>query len=294
MTTNRAHQKRLEKRKKERELAKRHARARAREATFPTSMAGMARRGAEHPFGPAFMSASWREDADEHAEPSLVAVVVTRILPDGDFVAGSFLVDRTCLGVKDAFVDGPLSRGKLDGILERMARAHAGGVEEVAVHDAQSVVLHAVAFARSLGFAPHADFAYARIVLGEPDTLLDTPLSRPSRPIYVAGPRDDVARIEAQLDRVDGRYAADLVAFAEPLLEATRASESAELARAAIGAAVTFWNLSLMKDEAARAAAIEEHVTKSGYDAEELRNDYRALARSMVDRHRKMFPELHA
>lgn len=292
MTTNRAHQKRLEKKKKERELAKRHARA--REATFPTSMAGMARRGAERPFGPAFMSASWREGTDEHAEPSIVSVVVTRVLPDGDLVAGSLLVDRTCLGVKDAFVDGPLSRASLDDILERMARVHAGGIEEVSVHEAQSVVLHAVAFARSLGFAPHSDFAHARIVLGEPETLLDTPLSRPSAPIYVPGPHDDVARIEAQLDRVDARHAADLVAFAEPLLEATRESESEELACAAIAAAATFWNLSLMKDEAARAAAIEEHVTKSGYDAEELRNDYRALARSMVERHRKMFPEMHA
>jgi hypothetical protein len=89
MSTNRAHQKRLEKKKKEREHAKRHARARAREAAFPTSMAGMARRAAEHPFGPAFMSASWREEGDEQTVPPFVTVVVTRVLPDGDLVAGS-------------------------------------------------------------------------------------------------------------------------------------------------------------------------------------------------------------
>jgi hypothetical protein len=82
---------------------------------------------------------------------------------------------------------------------------------------AQSVVFHAIDYARSLGFEPHRDFVPG--LLGErPAVLLETPLCRPERPLYVAGPHDDVdaitSRLEARLgpggyDRVDGLDALD-------------------------------------------------------------------------------------
>lgn len=56
------------------------------------------------------------------------------------------------------------------------------------------MIFHALDYAASLGFAPHRDFV-ATLVGTRPETLVDTPLARPERPIFVPGPDDDVARI---------------------------------------------------------------------------------------------------
>jgi hypothetical protein len=56
------------------------------------------------------------------------------------------------------------------------------------------VLFNALEYAASLGFAPHRDFVSA-LVGPRPETLIETPLSRPSRPIFVPGPDDDVARV---------------------------------------------------------------------------------------------------
>lgn len=312
MSTHRAHQKRLEKKKRDRELAKRHARVRAQEASFPTSATGMARRAEKCPFGLALMSPAWREDEGASAVPSLVHVVVTRALPSGDVALAAILVDRTCLGVKDAMVRGPLGPADVRRVLDRLAGPHGAPLEEVSVREAQSVVLHALAFARSLGFDPHPDFASARIVLGVPETpLLDTPLCRPSRPVYVDGPRDDVARITAQLERVApsawkhhdsfeaesdpalddaldavGEDEAALIAFAEPLLEAT--DGSAEQVRKALDVAMMFWSLATIEKDAERARLLEA-IASTSFDSPEAKDHFRSAANEMVERHRTMF-----
>jgi hypothetical protein len=56
------------------------------------------------------------------------------------------------------------------------------------------VIFNAIDYAATLGFSPHRDFV-AALVGPRPDTLLDTPLARPARPVFVPGPDDDVARI---------------------------------------------------------------------------------------------------
>jgi hypothetical protein len=69
---------------------------------------------------------------------------------------------------------------------------------------AQSVVFHALDYASALGFSPHSDFE-RRIFEPRPDALVDTPLSRREKPLYVAGPNDEVSRIVAQLLSTVGR-----------------------------------------------------------------------------------------
>ncbi len=195
MSSQRAQQKKLEKKKKQR-LA---AQAQRRAATAgPPSLNVALRQAAAAPFGRAFMSASWRSE-----EPELVTVVMTRTLADGSLVAGMVLVDRTCLGVKNGFakyLELPIA---LEALVADIGDAHESEMEEVSVLEAQSVVFSAIDYAKSLGFAPHRDFPEA--VFGpRPDALLDTPLARPERPLYIPGPTDDVVRIMRTIEPKGG------------------------------------------------------------------------------------------
>lgn len=150
------------------------------------------------PFGPTLMSASWLDD-DEH-EPALVTVVATRATPDGDLLMAVILVDRAGRGVNNAFVGYASTPPIFRRTVAELARGEHGGLLEATVLEAQSVVYHAIAFARSQGFAPHPDFAHARRVLGErPSQLLDTPLARPSRARHVSRCEHELAIVAAKL-----------------------------------------------------------------------------------------------
>lgn len=188
MPSHRGHQKKLEKKKKQRLAVQRDARA---SNALPTQKA-LERVASSAPFGPAFMSAGWK-DADDK-DPALVSLIMSRALPDGTFVAAMCLVDRTCLGIKNAYTTAPISRAALEDMAMRLREAHPEGVDEVSALEAQSVIFNALDYAATLGFTPHRDFVPA-LVGPRPDTLLDTPLARPERPVFVPGPEDDVARI---------------------------------------------------------------------------------------------------
>ncbi len=198
--------KKLERKRKSREQAKQKATALA--ARRPSRLALIVRAAAREDFGPCFVSASW----DDLASPALVSVLVTRLLPDGQLVPSTALVDRTCVGVKDAFVMEPLLSGEVADLVDRMGLAHDGMLPcEPLV--AQSIVFHAIDHARSLGFEPHRDFQ-AALFGPRPSTLLDTPWSAPDRPIYVRGPHDDARAIMNRLTKAVG---ADGFEYVDPL-----------------------------------------------------------------------------
>jgi len=190
MPSHRGHQKKVEKKKKKRLAVQRAVRAEA----APLGKNATLRLAAESPFGPAFMTPSWRDDS---VPPRLVNVVLTRQLPDGTFFVMSHMVDRAFFGVKSAFA-GSMSPGELDDLLEQTGDAYQEDLEKVSVLEAQSVIFHAVDFARSLGLEPDGDFA-SDLVGPRPDVLLDTPLARPNQPHYVEGPYDDPVRVARAL-----------------------------------------------------------------------------------------------
>jgi hypothetical protein len=200
MPSSHGQQKQREKQKKKREAARKdHV---ARPAFHGLGPQAIIRQAALLPVGPSFISADW-EEADP-AQPRLVSVLITRKAPGRILVPAIVLVDRTCLGVKNSFVAKPMFEAELPALLGPMGSTHPGGMVPCDWLVAQSVVLHAVDYARSLGFAPHRDFPEP-LFEPRPAALLDTPLSRPARPVYVAGPSDVVARVIERLDAAVGR-----------------------------------------------------------------------------------------
>jgi len=207
MPANPGQQKKREKHKKKREaVVRQHP---TRHPELDLSPAAILRQAALLPAGPSFISGDWK--LQDEVQPRLVSVVVTRKAPAGLVIAALVLVDRTCLGVKNAFVAKPMREAELESFLAQVGQAHEVGMVECDLLVAQSVVLHAVDYARSLGFAPHRDFPEP-LFTPRPAELLDTPLARPLRPVYVSGPADPVSRVLARLDAAVGTGNYDVMA----------------------------------------------------------------------------------
>jgi hypothetical protein len=197
MPASHGKQKRLEKQRKKRALVRKRQQTRQAELLLATSGQVLIRRAAAFPHGPSYVSPEWRDE--NLVLPTLVSVVITRRAPGGQIIPAVALVDRTCLGVKDGFIGWPIPEVALDAWLEPLVERH----EEMEPCDlllAQSIVFHAIDYARTLGFEPHSDFP--ETVFGpRPAALLDTPLAKPARPCYVSGPDDNVTLILEKLRR---------------------------------------------------------------------------------------------
>lgn len=152
----------------------------------------------------------------------LVTVIVTRRVDDGLLLPVIVLVDRTCLGVKSAHALLPDAEPDFSARIEALSE-RLGRLRPCDALFAQSVVFHAVDYAKTLGFDPSADFD-AALVGPRPPALLDVPHARPAAPIYVAGPGDDWRRVCADLDASVG---AGNYLFVHPLDPTRSAAEPA-------------------------------------------------------------------
>jgi hypothetical protein len=208
--SDRARQKKIEKQKKKRLTAQRQARAMAMARSGP-SLSSLMRLAPTLPFGPAALSQSWLED--NLGRPSLVTAVITRKLSSGDLLTAILLIDRTCFGVKNAMVK-VMGTSEMRELNEELERMHGGLMDAVPLETALSVVWHAIDFARSLGFEPHRDFPEG-LIGPRPDVLVDTPLSKPARPVFIPGPHDGPARILQTLTRI---HKGDSMAIGQSLL----------------------------------------------------------------------------
>ena len=189
-------QRKLQDKRKKREQVKKRARLEA--ARRPSEDLLLVRAGSRAAFGPCFVSAGW----DDTTAAGLVSVVVTRVLAPDELLPHCLLLDRTCLGVKNAMLCAPMTEDELDEFVESVGLPH-GGVEECEVLLAQSLVFNALDYAKALGFPPNVDFHEA-LVRPRPAELLPTPWAAAERPIYVRGPDDDPRRIIAQLRQTVG------------------------------------------------------------------------------------------
>jgi hypothetical protein len=80
----------------------------------------------------------------------------------------------------------------------------------------QSVVFHAIDYARRLGFEPDRDFP-AELFGPRPAVLTVTPWHAADRPIFVSGPHDDTSRVIARLTTAVGPDGFDRINVFEEL-----------------------------------------------------------------------------
>lgn len=129
-------------------------------------------------------------------------VLVSRRLPNGDIAVGMFLIDRYCLGVKDAMWHTMSPADYRGEFLHRLEEA--GRRFDIAPEYARKIVEGAVEYARGLGFAPHRDYHKAKRIFGRIDASASSEEiafgNEEGRPMYIRGPNDSELRVRQIID----------------------------------------------------------------------------------------------
>jgi hypothetical protein len=127
----------------------------------------------------------------------------------------SFLIDAFCLGVKDAMLR-PFDKAELEGLVEAFSMAAA--LEPADPAYARKLVRDAVAYARSIGIEPHADFAAAELLFGDisaDDSTAEFQFGVDGRPLYIPGPDDTPRQIRQRVERLRRALGNDGFGFTE-------------------------------------------------------------------------------
>ena len=193
----------MKRRQKDKLRRKRQVEAIPYAALSPKKKIRLAR---HYPFHECLINPSWKEKG-------LATVVVSRRQPDGNLLFGLYLVDILCLGLKNTFcnADFSLQRYSTD-LVQGMYRDE--DPIECSRDMAHQIIYGAIDFARGFGFKANRDFDLSQYVLDEPDTLEDIPdieFGRDGKPLFVAGPDDNVPRILRQLESTAGHGQFDYV-----------------------------------------------------------------------------------
>lgn len=132
--------------------------------------------------------------------------LIIRKQPSGYFTAALFMIDRHCLGVKDAFANCNLTSHDIAEMISR-SESGIGKMDKVSPAYLHNMVYGALDYAESLGFTPVKDFKLAEYVL-DPDLVDDgideIEFGMDGKPFFIAGPYDNVPKILATLNRTVG------------------------------------------------------------------------------------------
>lgn len=184
-------------RKASKHKAKKAAQRSQSQAAIPDRHAQIRAAGA-WPLLETLLTQGWEEPG------ALVQALVARQSPAGRIAVAAFLIDLGCLGVKSAFVNFYPSESDYRYQLRRgfvsrqpMTKADTNLIAKI--------VREGVAYAQGLGFRPDPDYRDALLLLGDADpnaSPAKIPLGgEDGKPLFVAGPHDNVDAIMATLTR---------------------------------------------------------------------------------------------
>ncbi|HVA00839.1 MAG TPA: hypothetical protein VMV34_04195 [Terriglobia bacterium] len=141
-------------------------------------------------------------------EQGIGNLVFSRSLPNGRLALSAFLLDVFCLGVKNAFA-AVVTR---DEYARRLSRWPAGaGFQPIEPACFRKLVEGGVAYARNLGFSPHADYAVASQIFGNGEaTACPTRFEygQGGKPYYISGPHETPAQGQAIVEQLERRLGA--------------------------------------------------------------------------------------
>ena len=123
-------------------------------------------------------------------------VVLGRTISPTKVATGVFLVDVHCLGVKNAYYTEP-THEQLREMIDRMT-GDGDSVVDIAPECARKIVDGAIAYAKEIGFTPHADYPPAGALFGDIDAgacPTEYEFGKDGKPFYVSGPNDTPAKI---------------------------------------------------------------------------------------------------
>lgn len=136
-------------------------------------------------------------------------VVLARRNASGEFAVGFFLVDAFCLGIKDVGFQS-LDVSEFELLMETLEGATP--LEPVEPAYARKLLREAAAYAQSVGFGPHRDFAKVEPLFGDVSADACDATFRfglAGKPFYVAGPIESSGTIRRRLEQLRQRLGED-------------------------------------------------------------------------------------
>lgn len=124
---------------------------------------------------------------EEFEEQGIGGVLIGRKSNSSECVFAVFLVDKYCMGVKDAYAK-VLTVGEYRQNVERFSEQ---GARPLDPPSARRLIEDSVAYAREIGLFPHPDYRKVRPVLNgiDPDQARETfEMGKDGKPYFVAGP----------------------------------------------------------------------------------------------------------
>jgi hypothetical protein len=204
-----------EKKKQQKALARRTERKSVQKAARAVTQASSAltilRQARSYPVLGCWAPPDWDQNG-------LAVMTVARRQPDGLVTFGTFLVDYYCLGVKTAYfnVDVSYSRFMNELLPKMMTGAEPIQMPLALAHE---LIYGGIEYAARWGFRPDADFKQAQLVLDPPDAYPITgqlEFGKEGKPLFIAGPHDNVQAILRQLMRTAGEGNFDYIAQLGP------------------------------------------------------------------------------
>jgi hypothetical protein len=151
----------------------------------------------EYPIMGCWVMKGWQDSG-------LTPVVVARQQAPDKVIFGTFLTDLYLLGVKDAYSNADFSLRRFQENLPTMCMGEPEPCESGLAH---GLVYGAIEYARQYGFEPHPDFKLASQVLDPPGVhpvKKKLKFGKDGKPLFVAGPHDNVNAIIKKLQRTAG------------------------------------------------------------------------------------------
>lgn len=190
---------RREQKRARREARRKEKRKASRSRSAPRSRRTMLHEALNWPVMECWVNEDWEDPA------ALNQVVVARRNPmTGVVYASVILVDRACLGVKNAYASNFVDAGQF----RRELLSHIRQSQELVrinFNLAAAIVEAGLEYAAQFGFRPHRDYRDASILLKDanPGAVdVEIPVGgEDGKPFFVAGPYDNVDRIIAKLLR---------------------------------------------------------------------------------------------
>jgi len=144
-------------------------------------------------------------------ETGLGTVIWARRTPHGTIAVSAILVDVFCLGVKNTLFTIVSEQEYESTLKPRLTGTHEGQTfQNVHPTCARKLIEGAIAYAQELGFAPHRDYQHAKDMFGDVDAdacPTGFTYGQDGKPLYIRGPNESVAqakRITEQLQRKCG------------------------------------------------------------------------------------------
>ncbi len=122
-------------------------------------------------------------------------LILGRTISPTKVATGIFLVNVYCLGVKHAYYTEP-THEQLREMIDRMTGDNP--IVDIAPECARKIVDGAIAYAKEIGFTPHADYPPAGALFGDIDAgacPTEYEFGKDGKPFYVSGPNDTPAKI---------------------------------------------------------------------------------------------------